>query len=110
MSPEITWYAPIQLQNLQITPEDLSAPNALDVSRKATVVFSGVFEGGDDPSAEVEVLFFNKITQTFGRTGVVFTLSEDSNLEIFNPAGLPLGFVVTVHGSPTDFSLLVGSR
>lgn len=110
MSAAITWVDSIQESDLQSVPADMDAPNAVDVSRKTDVVLSGTFDGGTDVSADVAVYFYNKITQTFGNTGVTLQLSEDDNLSIFNPTGLPLGFVVTVHGNPTSFYLEVGSR
>lgn len=111
MSSNISWNNSIPIVDLESEPTSISDPNVIDIDKTRNMFISGEFTSSNEyENVSVKVMFFNSMQDTFSYSGITLNLSEDSNLEIVNSYGLPLGFVVDSEDNVSGFSLLVGTQ
>lgn len=112
MPSPLTWDTNIPDSALSVVPTSLADLNVISGSAaRRNVAVSATVTGGTDPVVTVTVYFWNPISSTFELSGDVFTLDPSaSNVRVLDPNGLTLGLTATSTGSPTSFSLAVGSR
>lgn len=112
MSTPILWSQNIASADLGTVPTLVSDPQVLASSaQRGTLAMSVTCVGGTSPTVTVLLYFYNTVTASFEPTGDSFLLDPaTANLQTLDPAGLTLAATATATGSPTSFTLHIGSR